>query len=281
MTSCALALPLDEENIAETDPPHDCPKRQRRCGQPCDDGDGYANACGAPCANEREHNGLHVCEIGFTEWDQPTHQTWCPWWSDDPVQIAVYNNHSVTQIRGRREGLVVDTGATDNLSGHAWMDRQTEIAKTNAIDTTYGDFDRPIVGKTTDRAEQRAQILWASAVELCWFDTPVLHSEPERFVPGLWGLNSQQRRNLIDTGGNIPGPGGFMIQLSPGSRAIRCEHAVPGHMILPTSEFSKVKKRNENFKNRMAKQWTLYGTTGNTTDDDDDSTVPRGNDLLQ
>ena len=60
-------------------------------------------------------------------------------------------------------------------------------------------------------------------------------------VPGRWGLRSQQAMHaLIDTGGNaviMPGPGGFEINLSPGSRVIRYEDAVSGHMMVPVSDF--------------------------------------------
>ena len=66
-------------------------------------------------------------------------------------------------------------------------------------------------------------------------------------------------RALIDTGGNcviISVPGGFEIKLSPGSRVIRCEDAVSGHMMVPVSDF-------ENESMRSEKKWILYGPPGN------------------
>ena len=78
-------------------------------------------------------------------------------------------------------------------------------------------------------------------------------------VPGLWGLRSQRAmRTLIDAGGNcgfMPGPGGFEIKLSPGSRVVRCEDAVSGHMMVPVSDLESRIMRSET-------KWILYGTLG-------------------
>ena len=62
-------------------------------------------------------------------------------------------------------------------------------------------------------------------------------------VPSLWGLLSQRKlKALIVTVGKsaiLPGPGGLEIKLCSGSRAIRCEHAISGHMMIHTSDFDQ------------------------------------------
>jgi hypothetical protein len=37
----------------------------------------------------------------------------------------------------------------------------------------------------------------------------------------------------------LPGPGGFTMQLSPGSRALQCQEPPSGHMILPITCFDE------------------------------------------
>ena len=54
----------------------------------------------------------------------------------------------------------------------------------------------------------------------------------------------------------MPGPGGFEIKLSPGSRVVRCENAVSGHMMVPISDFNERTIKSE-------KNLILYGTLGN------------------
>ena len=61
---------------AGTDLPLDCPKR--RCGHQCEYWDGYASVCGAPCAKDVGHGGLHVCGLGYTEDNQPPRRNWHP-----------------------------------------------------------------------------------------------------------------------------------------------------------------------------------------------------------
>ena len=75
------------------------------------------------------------------------------------------------------------------------------------------------------------------------FTTPVI---PDSAVPGLLGLRSiEAKRGLIDTWSDPPlliccGPGGYKIELIPGSRQYPLGRAPSGHLILPTSDFDKV-----------------------------------------
>ena len=60
----------------------------------------------------------------------------------------------------------------------------------------------------------------------------------------------------------IPGPGGFTVKLSPGSKVIRCENAVSGHMMIPVSDFDEDNTKPKTYDN---KKWILYGSVGENT----------------
>ena len=102
------------------------------------------------------------------------------------------------------------------------------------------------------------------------YQAPVLTDDGAN-VPGLGGLRSKRAmRTLIDTGGNcviMPGPGGFEIKLSPGSRVVRCEDAVSGHMMVPVSVFESRSMRSKT-------KWILNGTPGNNDKRASDHTSP-------
>ena len=78
---------------------------------------------------------------------------------------------------------------------------------------------------------------------------------------------------IIDTGNFkviVPGPGGFRLELSPGSVIINCEKAMSGHMMMPTSDWTKPEK---DLGKRMRKSWTWYGTMSNADIDSEQSRV--------
>ena len=55
----------------------------------------------------------------------------------------------------------------------------------------------------------------------------------------------------------FPGPDGFKIHLSPGSKVVPMERAISGHMMIPCSDFSKVGKKPSEQK-EVNKRWMLY-----------------------
>ena len=164
---------------------------------------------------------------------------------------------------------MVDCGAIDNLAGQKFVDRQGEQAKAVDEHVKYVPLDRPMevngVGRGSQRATHEAVVPIHIDGEIGEYRAPILTGDGSH-VPGLWGLRSQrQKRALIDTGGNcvlIPGPGGFTVKLSPGSKIIKCENAVSGHMMIPVSDFLK---QNSKGKNYDSKKWILYGSVGEPT----------------
>lgn len=102
------------------------------------------------------------------------------------------------------------------------------------------------------------------------YRAPVLTGDGAN-APGIWGLRSQKAmRELIDTGVNsiiLPGPGGFEINLSPGSRVVRCDNAVSSHMMVPVSEI-------EGRSMKSTTKWMLYGTLGEHSNTKNDERFP-------
>ena len=70
------------------------------------------------------------------------------------------------------------------------------------------------------------------------FQTPTLE---ESDVPALWGMVSLEKHGAIIDCGNhrlfLPGTGGYKIGLSPGSRTIRLEKTVSGHLSVPVTDY--------------------------------------------
>ena len=60
-------------------------------------------------------------------------------------------------------------------------------------------------------------------------------------LPALLGLKSMEaKRAVLDMAGRmlyLPGPGGFHVQLSPGSIALPLVKSESGHLLLPCSKF--------------------------------------------
>jgi len=201
-------------------------------------------------------------------------------WSSDMTQVRLaqantfYPVHSTSQLRGvDREGLLVDSGAIDNLSGKDFVDRQAVIAKRAGHATTFSELGGTLevngVGTGSQAATYEASVPIQIEKDTAVFRTPVLEGAGSG-IPGLWGLKSQQRvRAMIDTGGGaviVPGPGGFQMQLSPGSQVIRCEPAMSGHMMIPISDFKRVQEPAQKPKEP---RWILYGSKGGVENDND------------
>ena len=180
-------------------------------------------------------------------------------------------SHVASQLRGNREGLLVDTGARDNLSGSDWVARQKAIAQGFGLDVTYREMGTTLkvegVGNGTNEARMIADVPIAMLDEIGEFQTPVVENSG---LPGLWGIESQHRKRVIvDTGGEaciFPGPQGFKIILSPGSKVARMERAISGHMMLPCSDFQKCGKKPIEQK-EPSTRWILYtgGPSGSSS----------------
>ncbi|CAK0874738.1 unnamed protein product, partial [Prorocentrum cordatum] len=143
-----------------------------------------------------------------------------------------------------------------------FVDRQSVVAKTAGCETHFEPAAHPVVvngvGKGGQQAAHQAVVPIQLNEEPAEFRAPCLMGDGAG-VPALRGLRSQrQSRAIIDTGGNavlIPGPGGFSMTLSPGSKVIRCENAISGHMMIPVSDFEEQDKEMI----KSSTKWVLYG----------------------
>ena len=150
--------------------------------------------------------------------------------------------------------------------GDNWAHRQSQTATdAGRSGLSYSPLKRHLsvhgVGSGSQTAQHSAHVPVHIAGSDGQFHGPVLRDGTGKNMPGLWGLRSQrEKKTIIDTGGNtviIPGPGGFKMHLSPGSVVIKCESAVSGHMMVPTSDWhSKVSTPKD------GKKWIFYGTEG-------------------
>ena len=162
-----------------------------------------------------------------------------PWWdgASGPDQPQVF--HARTRIDGR-VGLLVDTGAHDNLVGSVTLD---DLPKKVGAQAHQRNLDRVLpvsgVGKEEQRATHSGQIdcRFADAqgtLQVGSYTAPVIGGSA---LPALLGLRSLRSKSaIVDTATPaliLPGPGGIEFKLSPGSKVHKLLLSDSGHLILP------------------------------------------------
>jgi len=135
--------------------------------------------------------------------------------------------------------LLVDVGAWDNLVGSSWVERATESAKAAGHGCAWHKLKRMLsvegVGQKANEASDGV------TVPICLEDgsTGTFQSAviPQSELPALFGLSSISKlKGLIDTHHKriiFVGPGGYKLQLSPGSKVYQLYSAPTGHLMLP------------------------------------------------
>jgi hypothetical protein len=112
--------------------------------------------------------------------------------------------HTSTRLPSGEEGLLVDCGAVDNLSGLNFILRQTAAAKTHGLPTVWEKLAVPKrmagVGKTTEVCTHQAGVycILQNGTVLV-YTAPVIPpdsvtGEPST-LPPLYGLNSMAEKN--------------------------------------------------------------------------------------
>jgi len=154
--------------------------------------------------------------------------------------------HALVRLASGAEGLLIDCGAISNLVGEKWVRRSATLAEKCGQGTTWTDTPKCKVegvgsGSSEITRKARVPICLSSGVQAVYEASVVDGSE----LPALLGLQSLESRHaIIDTGHQrlvFPGPGGFELRLSPGSISLTLERANSGHLLLPSSEWSKLK----------------------------------------
>ena len=160
--------------------------------------------------------------------------------------------HTTVRLKqGDGEGLLVDTGAIDNLCGEHWAKRTAAAAKKSGKGSRTETLQQPVdvggVGKHNQIAVD--QIVVPVAFEngdTSVFRSPVI---TDSHLPALLGLETLQKHGvLIDLRHQrfiIPGPNGYQLMLSPGSKSLMMKKAISGHLLLPCTAWAQSKPNAE------------------------------------
>jgi hypothetical protein len=141
--------------------------------------------------------------------------------------------------------LLVDPGSPENLCGDQWSKEMNEAAlAANRSPIKYQDLPRPLevggIGSGTQSAYQSGlhNIGLTDGTDAT-YESPVL---PNSGTPALLGQKSLKKmRAVLDCFNNKLyriGPGGYRMQMSPGTTVYALEESHAGHLMLPCSRFS-------------------------------------------
>lgn len=151
--------------------------------------------------------------------------------------------HSNVKLKDGREALVIDTGAVNSLAGSIYarrlVQRALEFGQGGQIRSHPAPYSISRVGKGDQAVTEMVQAPIAlSDGSLGEYRASVI---PESELPGLLGLVPMiNQRVLLDlyNGRYISvGPGGYKLELSPGSFSLPTERSASGHLMLPVSEW--------------------------------------------
>ena len=163
----------------------------------------------------------------------------------------------------------MDPGAWSNLVGETWAIEMAKKAIESGHRPNQAKLETPLnvagVGNGTNSAEWEVHLPIAIDVQgdgtrISEFRAPSVGG-PGKDLPALLGLGSMSRQHgvLEMTEGQefltFPGPGGYQVEWSPGTRRYKLERASSGHLILPCDAFNKVAK---NLGGLEEKQTSFY-----------------------
>jgi hypothetical protein len=196
--------------------------------------------------------------------DRPNIPT-LPWWPSDSMNPEVAASasatpattspapvyHSMTQLPDHMS-ILVDPGAWTNLAGSDWVRRLATLAVEAGHTPSQEKLRRALnvqgVGQGGQSAVWQITLPVAIADEertlLHEFTAPVVNGG----LPALLGLRSMQAKNAVleMTPGQecltFPGPSGYTITWSPGTRRLPLRVAPSGHLVLPCDLFGQVEQ---------------------------------------
>jgi hypothetical protein len=170
---------------------------------------------------------------------------------DNPDRVA-FNHGTVRPAIG--EGLVVDTGAVEPLSGLDFILRQSAESRKHGLETQWYVLDKPKnlsgIGGGANTCTHKAKVYCAlDTGELVSYTTPVIPKDlPSGTspVPALYALDDMAAENTyFGTRNGLMAlvPDGTSIQWPSGTRFRQCEKAPSGHWLLKVSSWDKVKSK--------------------------------------
>lgn len=175
------------------------------------------------------------------------------WWIKDTVDsMSLY--HTQVRLANGREGILVDTGAVDNLAGSQFADRLCNVLSKFGLSMVVRPLRnvlqvQGVGGSGSGCGSEMVAPIALGEGDVGMYRAPIIPGSP---VPALWGLRSlREKRTLIDTyNGKIffVGMGGYTLSLAPGSTSHSLEQAPTGHLLLPITEFKKHGKQDGSSK---------------------------------
>jgi hypothetical protein len=152
----------------------------------------------------------------------------------------------------------VDPGAWSNLVGEQWVIDMAKKALKAGCKPEQRRMTRPLTVQGVGSGSNKAE--WEISMPIAVTDTT--NGDPTTKVydykaptvagagknlPALLGLQSMSRQcGVLEMKDGeeyltFPGPGGYQIEWSPGTRRYKLERAPSGHLILPCDSFQEVK----------------------------------------
>ena len=169
------------------------------------------------------------------------------WDATERENRGAYNHSSVRLPYG--EGLVVDTGAVEDLTGLDFIRRQSIAAEQYGHSTAWESLANPKrlsgVGDSTKTCTHQAKVVGALETgELVQYTAPVIPGEPSP-VPPLYGLNSMSAENTYFSARSgtmhlVPHGRESEISWPEGTRTRQCVKAPSGHWLLAVSHWDRV-----------------------------------------
>ena len=177
-----------------------------------------------------------------------SHSWFAPWWPEDHSFDGAF--HVRAALSGGRRGILVDTGAHDNLAGASWIREQAHEAAKHGLKSTQNLLNQPKnvagVGHGSQTAKFSVKVPTIfkdekGRVHCDTYTAPALEGPAGDNMPALLGAKSLRRNEaIIDCGkGKIhfPGPGGVRMELPPGTTTCNMEISASGHWFIPVNEF--------------------------------------------
>ena len=202
-----------------------------------------------PSASSREPSiGSHA------SYQSTESQSAFPCWASDAAQVPLDVYHATTSLPNGRLGVIVDVGSWWNLLGHKLARQAAERAISHGFPPKQQKLEQPLqiqgVGDGTQLCEWQASITIASpdetgAASLHTFEAPVVGGTGAG-LPGLLGHKTiRDKEGVLQTAPgkemlSFPGPGGYKIEWSPGTKHFPLTVAPSGHLIIPIDEYDKV-----------------------------------------
>ena len=191
------------------------------------------------------------------------------WATNTEIATAL---HATTSLLGGRLGLIVDLGSWWNLWGKILCRQAAQTALRYGFAPQQRRLDRALqiqgVGEGTQTCEWQGTIHIAApdehgAASLHTFEAPIVGGSGEN-LPGLLRHKTIcDKQGLIETAPgremmSFPGPGGYKIEWSPGSRHFPLSLAPSGHLILPIDHYDRLPQRSGG----LPQQQMTFQTTG-------------------